>query len=118
MEMLIKSGITDDFSMSYADISGFRLGTCKAVKWINPTTKSLTSLTLHPLTIMDISLNDKRYMYLNAFDAYAYCTRLIDMVEQWNGELVLLWHNTSVEKTPNSYHRKLYENLINHLKSK
>lgn len=118
MEYLSKALITDDFTMGYADISGFRLGTCKPVKWINPITKQLTALTLHPLTIMDASLSDKRYMFLNAHDANAYCTQLIDRVEQWNGELVILWHNTSVVKDPKSYHRDLYDKIIQHLKTK
>ena len=118
MQALIEAGITDDFTIGYADISGFRLATCRPVKWINPTTKELTTLILHPLTIMDGSLSDKRYMYLNAHDAYEYCIRLIDMVENWNGELVLLWHNTSVEDNPQSYHRNLYSEIIKYLKKK
>jgi len=118
MQALIDAGITDDFTIGYADVSGFRLGTCRQVKWINPTTKELTMLTLHPLTIMDGSLSDKRYMYLNAHDAYEYCIRLIDMVENWNGELVLLWHNTSVEDNPQLYHRKLYQDIIKYIKTK
>lgn len=118
MEALINAGITDDFTMGYADVAGFRLGTCRPVRWINPKTQQLTSLTLHPLTIMDGSLSDKRYMYLNAHEANEYCIQLINVVESWNGELVLLWHNTSVEKTAKSYHRDLYENIINHLKTK
>lgn len=118
MQTLIDVNITDDFTLGYADVAGFRLGTCRPVKWINPKTQQLTSLTLHPLTIMDVSLSDKRYMYLNAHDAYEYCIRLIDMVESWNGELVLLWHNTSVEDTPRSYHRKLYQDVIKYLKTK
>jgi hypothetical protein len=40
------------------------------------------------------------------------------MVESWNGELVLLWHNTSVEDTTQSYHRKLYQDIIKYLKTK
>ena len=118
MQALIDVGITDDFTMGYADIAGFRLGTCRPVKWINPRTQQLTTLTLHPLTIMDSSLSDKRYMYLNAHEAYEYCIRLVNMVESWNGELVLLWHNTSVEDTPRSYHRKLYQDIIKYLKTK
>lgn len=118
MQALIELGITDDFTMGYADVAGFRLGTCKAVKWINPNTKKLTSLSLHPLTIMDGSLSDKRYMNLNAHDAYEYCIRLINMVESWNGELVMLWHNTSVEEIPHSYHRNLYAELIKFIKNK
>ncbi|MDD4971807.1 MAG: polysaccharide deacetylase family protein [Paludibacter sp.] len=117
MQTLIDVGITDDFTLGYADVAGFRLGTCRPVKWINPNTRHLTPLTLHPLTIMDSTLSDKRYMYMNSHDAYEYCIRLINMVESWNGELVLLWHNTSVEDIPQSYHRKLYQDIIKYLKT-
>ena len=118
MQTLIDVGITDDFTLGYADVAGFRLGTCRSVKWINPNTRHVTSLTLHPLTIMDSTLSDKRYMYMNSHDAYEYCIRLINMVESWNGELVLLWHNTTVENIPQSYHRKLYQDIIKYLKMK
>lgn len=118
MLALINAGITDDFTLGYADMAGFRLGTCRPVKWINPLTKQLSNLTLHSLAIMDGSLSDKRYMYMNAHDAYQYCEQLINCVESYNGELVLLWHNTSVEKTPDSYHRKLYRDLIKLLQTK
>ncbi len=118
MQELLNAGITDDFTMGYADMAGFRLGTCRPVKWINPNTKTISTLTLHSLAIMDATLNDKRYMYMNAHDAYQYCEQLINCVESHNGELVLLWHNTSVEKTPQSYHRKLYKDLIKYLQTK
>lgn len=118
MQALLDAKITDDFTLGYADVAGFRLGTCRPVKWINPVSQKLTTLTLHPLTIMDVCLSDKRYMFLNAHDAYEFCVRLIDVVESWNGELVLLWHNTSVIKDPKSYHRDLYEKLIEYLKTK
>ena len=112
MQALVDVGITDDFTMGYADMAGFRLGTCRPVKWINPETQKLSELLLHGLTIMDSSLSDKRYMYMNAHEAFHYCEQLINTVEGYNGELVLLWHNTSVEKRPDSYHRKLYRDII------
>lgn len=118
MQALIDAEITDDFTMGYADMAGFRLGTCRPVKWINLKTKEITNLTLHSLAVMDGTLSDKRYMYMNAHDAYQYCEQLINCVESYNGELVLLWHNTSVEKTTQSYHRKLYKDLIKLLQSK
>lgn len=118
MLMLIGAGITDDFTMGYADMAGFRLGTCRAVKYINLSNRQVTSLNLHPLPVMDRSLNDKRYMYMNAHDAYQYCTQLIDNVESYNGEIAFLWHNSTVEKTSDSYHRKLYKDLINYLLEK
>jgi len=118
MQALLDAGITDDFTLGYADMAGFRLGTCRPVKWINLKTKEVTSLTLHSLAIMDGTLDDKRYMYMNAHDAYQYCEQLINCVESYNGELVLLWHNTTVEKTPQSYQRKLYKDLIKFLQTK
>jgi len=118
MRYLVESGITDDFTMGYADMAGFRLGTCRPVKWINLKTMEVTNLTLHSLAIMDITLSDKRYMYMNAHDAYQYCEQLINCVESYNGELVLLWHNNSVEKTVKSYHRKLYKDITKYLGSK
>ncbi|MDD4992319.1 MAG: polysaccharide deacetylase family protein [Paludibacter sp.] len=118
MQAIVDAGFTDDFTLGYADMAGFRLGTCRPVKWINPKTRQISNLTLHPLAIMDCTLNDKRYMYMNAHDAYQYCMQLIDCVESYNGELVLLWHNTMVEKTPQLYHRKLYKDIVKYLKTK
>ena len=115
---LIRAGITDDYSLGYADMAGFRLGTCRPVKFINPISKDITNLTLHSLNIMDRTLSDKRYMYMNAHDAYQYCEQLINCVERYNGEISLLWHNNLVEKSPNLYHRKLYVDLLNFLKEK
>jgi len=117
-EHLIANGITDEFSMGYADMAGFRLGTCKPVKWINPFTRKLTNLTLHSLIIMDCTLHEKKYMYMNAFDAYQYCVRLADCVEKYNGDFILLWHNTMMEKSAKLYHRKLYHDLLLYLHEK
>ena len=111
-EYLIEAGITDDFSMGYADMAGFRLGTCRAVRWINPVKKELTSLILHHLTIMDVTLSEKKYMYMNAHDALQYCESLVRTVKQFNGEISLLWHNNNVEDKANSYHRELYAHIL------
>ncbi len=117
-EQLIACGITDDFSMGYADMAGFRLGTCRPVQWINPAKQELTSLRLHSLIIMDCTLSEKKYMYMNAHDAYQYCTQLINCVEKYNGEISFLWHNTMVEKDTQLYHRKLYSEIIKFLEKK
>ena len=115
MQTLIDAGITDDFTMGYADVAGFRLGTSRPVCWINPETKQLTSLILHPLTVMDSTLSDERYMALHENAACDYCLQLIEETKRHNGDLTLLWHNTSVEKGV-SYQRGLYERLIEYLK--
>ncbi|MDX9747727.1 MAG: polysaccharide deacetylase family protein [Paludibacter sp.] len=118
LNFLIDAGITDDFSMGYADIAGFRLGTCRQVRWINPLTRKLTPLVLHSLTIMDVTLSEKRYMFMNAHDAFQYCCSLIDTVERYNGEISLLWHNNTVEKNASLYHRQLYKDLLDYIHEK
>ena len=110
MQRLADAGYTDDFTMGFADQAGFRLQTSRAVRWINPKTMKLTSLTLHPLIIMDTTLSNENYMHLDEEEAYFLCERLIDKVRMHHGDLCLLWHNSSL--TPDKYHKSLYEKVI------
>ena len=115
MEQIEASGIIEDFTMGYADVAGFRLGTCYPVRWINPITRRLSPLTLHPLILMDCSLDNPQYMGLTYEQAHAYCFSLLEQVSHVGGELVLLWHNESFTEGNNKYQRKLYTELLNEL---
>ncbi len=101
--------------MGYADVVGFRLGTCYPVRWINPITRRLSPLTLHPLIIMDCSLDETAYMGLTHEQAHAYCLSLLEQVSHVGGELVLLWHNVSFTENNGKYHRQLYTDLLKEL---
>jgi hypothetical protein len=102
--------------MGYADVAGFRLGTSHLVKWINPVSRRLTTLSFYPLIIMDGTLELEKYMGLTYEEAVAYCLRLMEQVKNAGGRLTLLWHNTSVVEGNGSYLRKLYALLLNELK--
>ena len=115
MERLEEAGITDDYTIGYADVAGFRLGTSKPVRYINPVNRKMSSLILHPLTIMDSTLDEFKYMNLAADRAEEYCDKLINNIRNVNGELTLLWHNTSVIERK-GYLRDLYAKLIKKLK--
>lgn len=108
------AGLTDDFTMGYADVAGFRLGTSRAVRWIDPKTREVTNLTLHPLTVMDGTLSNANYMGLPEDEAYNCAAALIGAVKKHGGEVVLLWHNTSFGAE--TYHRKLYGWIVELLK--
>lgn len=114
-EWLEKTGITDDFTMGYADIAGFRLGTSHPVNWIDPQKKRISSLILHPLIIMDCTLSEKNYMNLSYEEALAYCTSIIKQIANVNGDITLLWHNDTIAQTnqasPN-WLKKLFEILL------
>lgn len=122
MQWLEGANITDDFTMGYPDMAGFRLGTCRPVRWINPVNRRLSPLILHPLTMMDVTLSEPGYMNLSYEQALAYATGLIGQVKQSGGELTLLWHNNSfaTEVLPEgsaAWHKELYTALLNELKN-
>lgn len=112
---LQKAGINQDYTLGYADVAGFRLGTCHPVRWINPVTRKLTSLTLHPLTMMECSLSEEKYMGLSYEEALEYSQELIKQTKKHRGELTLLWHNTAFAEHKSGYLKQLYCDLINKL---
>lgn len=114
MANLTKAGITDDFTMAFADQAGFRMQTTRAIHWIDPRTYTLTSLVLHPLMIMDNTLSQSNYMNLSENEAYFLCERLILKTKMHHGDLCLLWHNSIF--TNDAYHCSLYPKILALLK--
>ena len=115
MQALADAGVTDDFTMAFPDQAGFRLQTSRPVRWINPKTYTLTTLTLHPLTVMDCTLSNTNYMNLQTEDeAYFFCEQLFDKVRQYAGDITLLWHNSNPSGNP--YHQSLYIKLLKGLR--
>lgn len=113
---LIENGIKEDYTMAYADIAGFRLGTCRPVRWISPYDGRVTSLILHPLTIMECSLSGSQYMNLKYEEMRKYSYQLVDTVYHFGGELSLLWHNQSLME--GDIHRDLYIWILNYIADK
>lgn len=124
MQALADAGVTDDFTMAFPDQAGFRLQTSRPVRWINPKTYTLTTLTLHPLTVMDCTLSNTNYMNLQTEDeAYFFCEQLFDKVRQYAGDITLLWHNSIFKSNTNNnnnentnYHTTLYPKLLKGLR--
>lgn len=113
MRQLISLGVTDDFTMGFADRAGFRLQTTRSVLWIDPEKMQLTELVLHPLIVMDVTLSNKNYMDLTEDEASYLCQQLIDKVRMHNGDLCLLWHNSNLGT--DTYLRSLYQQLTTEL---
>lgn len=119
LSMLSEAGITDDFTMGYADIVGFRVGTCRPYRWFDPATQRLHRLTVHPMTVMECTLDRGAYMGLSYDEALAVCSELLEQTGRHSGEAVLLWHNTEVTESSEmhgSYQRRLYVELLSRLR--
>lgn len=117
MHSLYAAGIRHDYTMGYADRAGFRLGTCRPVKFINPNTRSLTELVLHPLTMMDVTLTRPDFMNMSYPEALAYAKGLIDYTARYNGELNLLWHNEQLSPEVHPWLGNLYQELLHYIAS-
>ena len=93
-ETLIEQEITADYTMGFADICGFRLGTSKPVKWFNLKENTETNLMLHPFAFMDGTLNE--YLKLSPVEAMAKIASLHGEVAEFGGEFSFIWHNETI----------------------
>ncbi len=95
-QQLIANGITEDYSMGYASLPGFRAGTCTPFPLYDLTSENETSLRIYPFQVMDGTLN--HYMKLSPDEALVECKKLIDEVKKVNGTFISLWHNESLSE--------------------
>lgn len=91
---LISIGITEDYSMAYADETGFRAGTCTPFYWYNLQNEEKTNLKVHSFCAMDVSL--RNYMKLTPNEAINELRRLKKEVEKVQGNMTLLFHNSNL----------------------
>jgi len=80
-------------TLTYADMPGFRCGVCYEYSVFNILTRKKLKLKEKPLIVMECTIFEERYMNLNYEDSYRKIIKYIDIVKQYNGEFVLLWHN-------------------------
>ncbi len=93
-QRLARLGITDDFSMGYASHIGFRAGVALPFPFFDLSKNEITSLIIHPVTLMDVTLKD--YLRLNTEKGLEKIAETIASVKSVNGEFVTLWHNESL----------------------
>lgn len=114
-EKLMDIGLLEEFGGGYADVAGFRYGTSRTFRYIDPEKIKLTDLLIHPMIIMDGTLDEARYMGLSYEQALGYVHNLINRIKDVNGELVILWHNHMCVADGSTYHRKLYRDVLEHI---
>lgn len=89
--MLVEEKIHDDYTMGYSNNPGFRAGTSLPFHFYDLGKEENTSLTIHPLIVMDKTLHAN--LKLDIPQAKAYIKRLAEKVRLVNGEFVTLFHN-------------------------
>lgn len=117
---LINADITNDFTMGYADVAGFRASICTAYPFYDLSQDMPTNLIVHPFALMDGTLSD--YMNLSAHQASDVINKLMDEVYKVGGTFIPVWHNpTFAFNEPNNNWLEVFEKMVqkaNSLKAK
>jgi len=91
---LLNNGITDDYSMAYSAICGFRASTCFPFRFFDLEKNETTNLTIHPTSVMDVTL--KNYQNISPEQAISKIEFLINEVKKVDGTFISLWHNSNL----------------------
>ena len=91
---LIKSGITEDYTMGYASNIGFRAGTCTPFNFYDLENEEGTNLKVYPFEVMDITLN--KYKNYNVTEAISSIESVIEKIKKVNGTFISIWHNEAL----------------------
>ena len=91
-ELQRKAGFKYDTTFGYNDMIGFRNGMCHPFKPFNLNTNQEINILEIPLIVMDGTLFSLSKSFKEAFETIK---RLIDIIEQYNGVITLLWHSNN-----------------------
>ena len=91
---LIDIGITDDFSMSYPDVLGFRASTARPFYWYDLEEEKVTQLRIHQSSVMDVTL--RYYLNLTPEIAINKCREIKEEITKVKGTFCFIWHNSNL----------------------
>ncbi len=107
--LLLDVGITNDYSMGFPNLIGFRAGTAHSFLWYDLEREVVTPLWLHPFQIMDVTL--KNYMNLSTDKAFGASSEVINNIKKYGGTFTSLWHNSSYHLPVWDGWKEFYEKL-------
>lgn len=91
---LIAAGITDDYSMGYGSINGFRASTASAFYWYDLEDEEQTLLRVHPFCFMDAnSFYEQKQTTQQTLGELMHYGSICKKV---NGTLITIWHNNFI----------------------
>lgn len=95
---LLAAGITDDYSMGYGSINGFRASVASNFYWFDLENNKETDLLLHPFCFMETnSFFEQKYLPQRAYEEMMHYYHIVKAVR---GILITVWHNNFLGSYP------------------
>ena len=116
---LLSAGITEDYSMGFAEMPGFRAGMCKPFYFYDLKNETATDLKIFPVTCMDATF--KYYKEQSAEKTLMEILNLLKEVKKFDGTFISIWHNDNLGESPenkkwNSVHNQMIRQIKAYLK--
>lgn len=89
-----EAGLDYDATLSYANVAGFRCGTCRPYTVFDAKKRKVLGIIEYPLIVMECSLLDESYMGYSYEEAREYIIELKHKCFRYKGSFVTLWHNS------------------------
>jgi hypothetical protein len=108
---LLAAGITNDYSMGYGSINGFRASIASSYYWYDLKKEEQTGLLIHPFCFMDA--NSYYEQNFSAEEALEEMVQYYQTIKQVNGTMITIWHNSFLG-TCNEFEgwREVYQQFI------
>lgn len=109
--ILQHAGLRHDYTMGFADDTGFRAGICTPYPFYDLERDIETELTIHPFCVMDTTL--QKYLQLTPEEGVERYRQLIDSVKKVNGTFCCIIHNQNLcERYGWQGWRSAYEQML------
>lgn len=108
---LIANGFTDEHSMGYGTVNGFRASTSYSFLWYDLEKEETTSLRVHPFAYMEA--NSFYELHQSPEEALEEMKKLCSEVQKINGTFITIFHNHMLGTEPMfKGWREMYEKFI------
>ncbi|MBI1316746.1 hypothetical protein GC167_07790 [bacterium] len=110
---LIETGIESDFSMGYPRQTGWRMGSCRPVRFYDLELEESTGLVVHPFPFMDTVYID--HMRWSPEQAFEEMKGYMEQCRQFGGTLISVFHDRTFSEMLPAWRdwRSVYEQWIN-----
>ena len=89
--LISEAGITEDYSMGYGSINGFRASVATSFFWYDLQKNKLTNLRIHPFCYMDAnSFYEQKYTHARAFEELMH---YYTVCKKTSSQMITIWHN-------------------------